>query len=218
MYFVNSFCLVANYFSFLSKGTIVSVHYRVLYDDGDTETFNSKELYENLACNDQYMSSKYTNCSMMELFSGCSLLSTLCRRKGMNAISFDNDPESNATIKADFRSPYVQTLLTNCIQDYIHASPPCFTYSHLAGGRHRDQDNFNKSVASHDADNGLLQLYLNFDYQLRQNPDCIFTIENPFGKSSHSLWSILQILFTLCSYSLSPHRLDAQKQNNDNAF
>jgi hypothetical protein len=109
-----------------------------------------------------------------------------CKRKGMNAISVDNDPESNASIKADFMSEHVQNILQHCVQDYIHASPVCSTYSRLAGNRHRDKNNYNKSVRSHEADKVLMKLYLNLQHQLRMNPDCIITIENPRGESSSS--------------------------------
>lgn len=70
------------------EGTISNVHYRVLYDDKDTETFTSEaEAYENLACNDMYLNEEESRCSMLELFSGCSLLSTFCKRKGMKVVS-----------------------------------------------------------------------------------------------------------------------------------
>eukprot|EP00804_Cyclotella_cryptica_P019770 CCRYP_009678-RA/>CCRYP_009678-RA protein AED:0.01 eAED:0.01 QI:488/1/1/1/0.5/0.66/3/65/616 len=163
------------------EGTIATVHYRVLYDDGDTETLSEKEVYENLVCNKHFISSKHTSSSMLELFSGCSLLSTLCKRRGMEVMSVDNDICSNATIKADFSSDYVQSLLSSITFDYLHASPVCSTHSHLAGDRHRSKENYNKSVQSHIADGHLMLLYLNIKEQLQRNPDCIVTIENPLG-------------------------------------
>lgn len=163
------------------EGTIATVHYRVLYDDGDTETFSEREVFENLSCNKHFIASKYSSSSMLELFSGCSLLSTLCKRKGMEVLSVDNDIGSNATIKADFTSDYVQSLISSISFDYIHASPVCSTHSYLAGDRHRSKENYNKSIQSHIADGHLMLLYLNIKQQLQRNPDCIVTIENPFG-------------------------------------
>lgn len=116
-----------------------------------------------------------------------------CKRKGMNAISVDNDPESNASMKADFMSEHVQNILQHCVQDYIHASPVCSTYSRLAGNRHRDKNNYNKSVRSHEADKVLMKLYLNLQHQLRMNPDCIITIENPRGESSSSALNVMRL-------------------------
>jgi hypothetical protein len=100
------------------EGTISHIHYRVVYDDGETETFESEaEVGKNLACNDMVLgSSSYDELRCLELFSGevtsnnfngffitiffhspphcccctfpgCSLLSTLCRRKGMRCMS-----------------------------------------------------------------------------------------------------------------------------------
>jgi hypothetical protein len=166
---------------FILAGTIATVHYRVLYDDGDTETFSERKVCENLACNKHFIASKYSRSSMLELFSGCSLLSTLCKRKGMEVLSVDNDICSNATIKADFTSNYVQSLISSISFGYIHASPVCSTHSYLAGDRHRSKENYNKSVQSHIADSHLMLLYLNIKQQLQRNPGCIVTIENPFG-------------------------------------
>ena len=167
---------------FSLQGTIHSVNFRVRYDDGDTETFDQNEVFENLADNYEELSTQDKAGTMLELFSGCSLLSTLCKRKGMKAFSVDNDPNSNATIIADFSGECVQESLLKKLYDYIHASPVCSSYSRLAGNLHRDRDNYNKSHASHEADQTLAQLYLNFKDQLQRNPDCIMTIENPAGK------------------------------------
>ena len=56
------------------EGTITHVHYRVVYDDDETETFDSEgEICENLACNDVVLggsSCDELRCSVLELFSG----------------------------------------------------------------------------------------------------------------------------------------------------
>lgn len=165
-----------------SQGTIQSVNFRIRYDDGDTETFDQREIFERLVDNPEELFDRKTSGTMLELFSGCSLLSTHCKRKGMIALSVDNDQNSNAGIKADFNGEYVQDILSAKIFDYIHASPVCSSYSRLAGNLHRDRDNYNKSEASHEADKTLSRLYLNFKSQLKRNPDCIITIENPSGE------------------------------------
>lgn len=168
------------------------------------------EAFQNLACNDKLhtgSSCQDFRCNALELFSGCSLLSTLCKRKGMNVISVgesiglhkcrivllcliscisttklkDNDLDSNATVKRDFASDYVQTLISSNTFDYIHASPDCRTYSRASGNTHRSFANYNISRQSHDADAMLLQLYFYISEQLRKNSNATVTIENPIG-------------------------------------
>ena len=182
------------------EGTITDVHYRVAYDDGDIETMNPAEVFEKLACNGSVLDTGNDfKCKALELFSGCSLLSTLCRRKGMDTISVDNDINSNASVKADFTSSYVQSLIGSQTFDFIHASPVCRTYSRLAGGVHRTKDNYNKSSDSHSADAMLLQLYFFIVEALKKSSDTTVTIENPsdifycqFGRAEQkptSIWT-----------------------------
>lgn len=178
------------------EGTITDVHYRVAYDDGDIETMCPAEVFEKLACNESFLDTGNDfKCKALELFSGCSLLSTLCRRKGMDTISVDNDISSNASVKADFTSAYVQNLISSQTFDFIHASPVCRTYSRLAGGVHRDKDNYNKSSDSHLADAMLLQLYLFIVEALKKSSDTTVTIENPStGLMKHS--NVISLLET----------------------
>lgn len=99
----------------------------------------------------------------------------------ISTISPDNDMNSNATIKADFSSDYVQSLLSTQTFEYIHASPVCRTYSRLAGGKHRTKSNYNKSLDSHEADAMLTSLYLFLAKVLQENEGTTVTIENPRG-------------------------------------
>ena len=59
------------------EGTITHNHTRVVYDDGQTATFDSEaELFENLACNDMVLRSSsfdVLRCKALELFSGESV-------------------------------------------------------------------------------------------------------------------------------------------------
>jgi len=59
------------------EGTISTIHYRVSYDDGDTETLiSTAEAFENLACNDKFylngpsVGGEDFRCSALEIFSG----------------------------------------------------------------------------------------------------------------------------------------------------
>ena len=105
----------------------------------------------------------------------------------------DNDLDSNATVKRDFASDYVQNLISSKTFDYIHASPDCRTYSRASGNTHRSVDNYNVSLQSHEADAMLLQLYFNISEQLRKNSNATVTIENPIGRMQKG--SLMKDLF-----------------------
>jgi hypothetical protein len=165
-------------------GNITAVHYRVQYDDKDNETMTEMEVMKNLADNEVVLGA-YSNMdeefglSSLEIFSGCSLLSNHCKRRGMKATSIDKDIDSNATIKADFFNDGVQAYLAEKIHDFIHASPECRYYSHMQGKRHRDKDNYNKTPESHEADGMLLDLFHFFEKEVKKNADVTLTLENP---------------------------------------
>ena len=108
------------------------MHFRVSFDDGDTETLTQSEVHQNLVSKESLLSSEHESHQMLELFSGCSLLSKLCERKGMNVVSVDKDPMSNATMKLDYYHNMVQDLLTTVVMDYIHASPGKSIFTTLA--------------------------------------------------------------------------------------
>lgn len=163
-------------------GNVTAVHYRVQYDDKENETMDRGEVMQSLADNDAVLGSssmKELTLSSLEIFSGCSLLSNFCERRGMKADSIDKDVDSNATIKADFFSKGVQDQLASKIYDFIHASPECKFYSHIMGGKHRDRDNYNKTPEAHKADAMLLDLFYYFKQELQKNKDLTLTLENP---------------------------------------
>ena len=65
----------------------------------------------------------------------------------------DNDPNSNSTLTKDILKLDPSADLP-FVPDFIWASPPCQTYSKLAGGRHRGMKpgTFNRTEASHHHD------------------------------------------------------------------
>ena len=93
----------------------------------------------------------------------------------------DNDLDSNADVKADFYCDYVQSLLSSQSFDYIHASPVCSTYSVLAAGKHRNKQDYNRSLQSYEADAMLTTLYFFVANALKNNSNATVTIENPRG-------------------------------------
>jgi hypothetical protein len=164
------------------QGNVTAVHYRVQYDDNDNETMSENEVMRSLADNDVVLGSssmEELGLSSLEIFSGCSLLSNYCKRRGMKATSIDKDVDSNATIKADFFNEGVQAYLATKTHDFIHASPECKFYSRIMAGKHRDKDNYNKTPEAHKADAMLLDLFYYFQRELQKNKDATLTIENP---------------------------------------
>lgn len=164
------------------QGNVTAVHYRVQYDDNDNETMSENEVMQSLADNDVVLgasSVKELCLSSLEIFSGCSLLSNFCKRRGIKATSIDKDLNSNATIKADFFNAGVQAYLSTKTHDFIHASPECKFYSHMLAGKHRDKANYNKTPEAHQADAMLLDLFYFFQRELQKNKDATFTLENP---------------------------------------
>ena len=137
----------------------------------------------------------------------------------------DNDMDSSASIKADFASDYVQSLLSLQVFDYIHASPVCTTYTHLAGGKHRDKDNHNKTAQSYEADGMLMVLYFFLAKALKTNPDATCTIENPRGfmkrgnimvsKISSFFWHIFSKLMMVVLCASQYQRTSSMKSNWD---
>lgn len=102
----------------------------------------------------------------------------------MKVISVDNDIDSNATIKADFPSFQVDSLVeANFDMDYIHASPECRTFSRMSAHKHWSKEMHNLSVDSHEADALLVKLYQLTHKVLRKNKNATVTIENPIGAS-----------------------------------
>jgi hypothetical protein len=68
----------------------------------------------------------------LELFSGCSIVTQAFADRRWRVRSIDNSVFSNATTIADImRLNYDEHV--GMVPDFIWASPPCFTYSHLAG-------------------------------------------------------------------------------------
>mmetsp|Transcript_24012 Transcript_24012/g.39317 ORF Transcript_24012/g.39317 Transcript_24012/m.39317 type:complete len:201 (-) Transcript_24012:715-1317(-) len=84
-------------------------------------------------------------------------------------------------MKADFSSNYIQSILSSQTFEYIHASPVCSTYSLLAGGKHRNTHNYNRTPQSHEADGMLTMLYFVVAKALKMDRSTTVTIENPRG-------------------------------------
>ena len=74
------------------------------------------------------------NC--LELFSGCGMISQEFAERKWRVRSVDNSLRSHATDRLDVMKFELKDI--GFVPDFIWASPPCFTYSIMAGGKHRD--------------------------------------------------------------------------------
>lgn len=99
---------------------------------------------------------------------------------GFKVQSIDNDPVSNATIKADVLSLEPKDL--KVVPDFIWASPPCQTYSNMAGGKHRSQGEPEKSPEALQHNFFFTQMEKFMRYTRAHHPHAIFVIENPVGQ------------------------------------
>lgn len=68
----------------------------------------------------------------LELFSGCSIVTQAFADRRWRVKSIDNSMLSNATTIADIMQLNFDEDV-GMVPDFIWASPPCFTYSLLAG-------------------------------------------------------------------------------------
>jgi len=115
----------------------------------------------------------------LELFSGCGSVSQEFAQRLWRVRSIDNDPKSNATDKVDVMK--LQYCDIGMVPDSIWASPPCFTYSHLAGGKHRSPKlgEFEKTPEAHLSNEFLARVLHIARWARHYNPHLIIVIENP---------------------------------------
>jgi len=102
-----------------------------------------------------------------------------CRKKWL-VESVDNDVESNATIvqdvtKIDPRRDFQR------VPDFIWASPPCQTYSRLAGGKHRSLSDPDRSATAREHDLHFTKLMEICHWAKEKHPHMILVVENPVG-------------------------------------
>ena len=101
------------------------------------------------------------------------------------AASIDSSEESNATIIRDFLTLKPEEL--PFVPDFIWFSPPCQTYSRLAGGKHRSLKNgeLEKSPESREH-NFIFGKMVEIMHWCREKaPHLIIVIENPVGTLKH---------------------------------
>jgi hypothetical protein len=137
---------------------------------------------------------------MLELFSGCGMVSQEFAELKWKVRSVDSSFDSYATDKVsimDIPVPGIDDtytksgkgldslfdLLEHFVPDFIWASPPCFTYSLLAGGKHRNcaLGLLEKTPEAHENNHFFVRMAQIMQWAKNKNPHLIVVIENPVG-------------------------------------
>lgn len=106
--------------------------WEVTFDDGEVEDMDFNELMMHDANRPTRTHPvRGRQLCALELFSGCGMLTQEFANRKWRVRSFDNSPTSYATDKSDIMKMRFEDL--GKVPDFMWASPPCFTYSPLAG-------------------------------------------------------------------------------------
>lgn len=153
------------------------------YNDGDKEDYTYDELFRIRAHRPtRPMNPHARQFCALELFCGCAAVSHEFLDRKWRVRCLDNDMEhSNATDVVDVMK--VQYDNIGFVPDFIWCSPPCFTYSNLAGGKHRSPSTgeFAKTPEAHEHDRIFIQMAAILTFFKKKNPRLIVVIENPRG-------------------------------------
>jgi len=126
---------------------------------------------------------------MLELFAGDAVISEAFHRYSSfwRTRSIDNNPASRATDKIDFMKLKWSNIGT--VPDFVWISPPSFTYSFLAGAKHRSSkhDQFAKSREALAQDRYLARVSWFLEWAKKKKDHMIIVIENPVGWLSEML-------------------------------
>ena len=117
----------------------------------------------------------------VEVFCGCAIVSEEFDHRKWRVRAFDNDPNSRATHQVDFMN-FTWASIMN-VPDFIWLSPPCFTYSKLAGGKHSDcnNENYSKTPEARDHDRMLWRILWMLKFMIKKKPHMIIMIEVSFS-------------------------------------
>lgn len=153
----------------------------VTFDDKETEDYDWHELF-------RYRASrpikKFEDCrgrtlNALELFCGEGIVTQeFCERK-FNVKSIDIEPDSYAMMVLDIRKIKYEDI--GFVPDFIWASPPCTTFTNLAGGTHRNiaEGDFERTQMAHDHNVLFAQMVCIMNWAKSKNPNLIVVIENP---------------------------------------
>ena len=118
----------------------------------------------------------------MELFCGCAIVSKEFWKLNWRVASVDIDGKSNATDLVDIMKMQFSNI--DFVPDFIWCSPPCFTYSKLAGGTHRTPSTgeYAKTAEAIEHDALFTRMVGILKFFKKKNSKLIVAIENPCGQ------------------------------------
>ncbi|KAL7572266.1 hypothetical protein ACA910_011793 [Epithemia clementina (nom. ined.)] len=158
------------------------------YDDNDQEDMEWEEIQDHLVEDPKLplLPCRGRKLHCLELFCGRALVSQAFTKRGWKAVPIDILPESNASLQMDILELDPATHLP-FVPDVIWASPPCQTYSILAGGTHRGKEpgSFNKTPESHDHDRLFTKMVQIIAWAMAKHPHLVVVLENPKGLLQH---------------------------------
>ena len=118
------------------------------------------------------------------MLKGCGAVTQEFVKRKWAVHSIDNCPNSNAILKEDIMKIAPQDL--KFIPDFLWASPPCFTYSNMSGGRHRNagEEEYEMSPEAREHNFLFARMVEMIRFCQKKHPHLIFVIENPVGQMS----------------------------------
>jgi hypothetical protein len=134
---------------------------------------------------------------VLELFSGTTSFSKVCREREHKTFTVDFDSQFKPDLRIDIMKFDVDMLPEEFKKpDFIWASPPCTTFSVASIGKHWNK---NKTPKSEEAKIGLQILDKTREIILKLKPK-FWVIENPRGMMRNFLPSELRTTVTYCQY------------------
>jgi hypothetical protein len=144
------------------------------------EDFDFNELLANQASRPRHMAAALgRQLCALEMFSGCSIVTEEFANRKWRVRSIDNSDGSCATDKVDIMKMTFQDI--QMVPDFLWASPPCFTYSNLSGGRHRSAQpgRFDKTPEAHEHNRYLARLFWLCNWTKKHRHHMVVVFENP---------------------------------------
>jgi len=133
---------------------------------------------------------------LLELFSGTKSVSKVFEKHEWETLSLDNDEKSNPDICIDILEWEYKKYPVGHF-DYIHASPPCISYSNLGRGKHRKMHDLAPLTDTAIIGDMLLSKTLEI---IEYFKPAYYLIENPRGLMRYVIPHIPYTTINYCRY------------------
>jgi len=160
--------------------------WEVTFDDGEKDDMDWKELLQCRASRPMRTNPiRGRSLGCVELFSGCGVVTQHFAERRWRVRSVDTLQTSPATDKRSIMNIDYKTHF-GYVPDFIWASPPCFTYSNLSGGKHRmpEKGEFEKTSEALEHNHYFAKMSQMMHWAKSHHPHLIVVIENPVGSMS----------------------------------